>query len=134
MQPKLVGFNTASGKHCCNSMGKRDVGDRNQVSIPQAVSTVATRKECAMDIQTVQRFNTASGKHCCNLKVLVSKVRRKAVSIPQAVSTVATCLLRSDVPILRFKVSIPQAVSTVATAISLIVLTLYIIKFQYRKR
>ena len=36
------GFNTASGKHCCNLI---------EIYIPPEVTS----------------FNTASGKHCCNL-------------------------------------------------------------------
>ena len=59
------------------------------VSIPQAVSTVAT---------IIMRyvyiiggcFNTASGKHCCNKAVELKGRVALRVSIPQAVSTVAT--------------------------------------------
>ena len=61
------------------------------VSIPQAVSTVATE-------QVVLGSNS------------------KTVSIPQAVSTVATLTAYIDIQISLLKmVSIPQAVSTVAT-------------------
>ena len=61
-----------------------------QVSIPQAVSTVATNLHISVGIESV------------------------SVSIPQAVSTVATyknAYMRSK----SIRVSIPQAVSTVAT-------------------
>ena len=37
-------FNTASGKHCCNEATEFMEGGDNEVSIPQAVSTVATQK------------------------------------------------------------------------------------------
>ena len=37
------------------------------VSIPQAVSTVATL-DFDLSCDAGERFNTASGKHCCNLK------------------------------------------------------------------
>ena len=36
------------------------------VSIPQAVSTVATGEWDDNLIPTLKSFNTASGKHCCN--------------------------------------------------------------------
>ena len=40
-------FNTASGKYCCNQSkeGKNFFGVFSKVSIPQAVSTVATKAE-----------------------------------------------------------------------------------------
>ena len=60
-----AGFNTASGKHCCNLI---DAG-----TIFSGLS-----------------FNTASGKHCCNIRRIGAGVGRSTVSIPQAVSTVAT--------------------------------------------
>ena len=64
------------------------------VSIPQAVSTVATIRPCE--------------KYTTGLKI---------VSIPQAVSTVATgSQFEAQSLNDRYKVSIPQAVSTVATA------------------
>ena len=113
------------------------------VSIPQAVSTVATNILNTTRPYTC-RFNTASGKHCCNF---VDSNRNNDsilnVSIPQAVSTVATCKRRkaNTVPPTCFNtasgkhccnlsgcfyparkhsvVSIPQAVSTVATRMAL---------------
>ena len=87
-------FNTASGKHCCNILvngvvvGKFDCP---LVSIPQAVSTVATLKDL-------------------NMLLVVTNV-----SIPQAVSTVATYKHWVDTHKNMVSVSIPQAVSTVAT-------------------
>ena len=61
-------FNTASGKYCCNyDQFSEAVSVPLFVSIPQAVSTVATNKGFS--------FLTDQGP----------------VSIPQAVSTVATC-------------------------------------------
>ena len=66
-QNMAMGFNTASGKHCCNEDSKTTFAiDRYEVSIPQAVSTVATKK----------KFSHAHYNFL--------------VSIPQAVSTVAT--------------------------------------------
>ena len=62
----LVSFNTASGKYCCNEISSLNVKKNLKVSIPQAVSTVAT--EWASD----------------NIFIFFE------VSIPQAVSTVAT--------------------------------------------
>ena len=87
-------FNTARGKHCCNLIRfllslqlcklvsipqavstvatirvcLKDIKKYQQVSIPQAVSTVATLRNHLYDY-LVHRFNTASGKHCCNLKI-----------------------------------------------------------------
>ena len=63
-----------------------------KVSIPQAVSTVATAED----------------------KTSNNILKICAVSIPQAVSTVAT--KENKIHITLHKVSIPQAVSTVATA------------------
>ena len=42
-----MGFNTASGKYCCNLKEDQQIGiSFVKVSIPQAVSTVATVKPC----------------------------------------------------------------------------------------
>ena len=81
---------TASGKYCCNKLknSKLFLVLWITVSIPQAVSTVAT------------------GVFLCALLV-------NRVSIPQAVSTVATGVFLCALLVNR--VSIPQAVSTVAT-------------------
>ncbi len=68
-----VGFNTASGKHCCNELTHGSKNDTWVVSIPQAVSTVATFFFYFI-LATV--FD---------------------VSIPQAVSTVATAGSRKPV-------------------------------------
>ena len=67
----LMGFNTVNGKYCCNlSMSVLFmVAIMDIVSIPQAVSTVAT-------------WSNHTPNHS----------RRKSVSIPQAVSTVATAV------------------------------------------
>ena len=61
------------------------------VSIPQAVSTVATQVDTIFLLHLLTRFNTASGKYCCNssLNFILLAIPVK-VSIPQAVSTVAT--------------------------------------------
>ena len=49
-----------------NSFGETFSG-KKQVSIPQAVSTVATRaNKISRKRAVLARFNTASGKHCCN--------------------------------------------------------------------
>ena len=45
-ETNLYGFNTASGKHCCN---------------PEMIGYVQN---------IIMRFNTASGKHCCNFEDL----------------------------------------------------------------
>ena len=61
-------FNTASGKYCCNIIHKKWQSCCRRVSIPQAVSTVATQP--LFDLlkpRKVDCFNTASGKYCCNL-------------------------------------------------------------------
>ena len=64
-------FNTASGKYCCNVVDSFNEGDNfDGVSIPQAVSTVATKDDCILDV-----------------------VGANVVSIPQAVSTVATKII-----------------------------------------
>ena len=99
MSEKIQGFNTASGKHCCNETINSIIVDANKnssVSIPQAVSTVATLRksylgtmrsvrvsipqavstvatsliESLMEYVLYSGFNTASGKHCCNANAL----------------------------------------------------------------
>ena len=106
---------TASSKHCYNSrnfqlhrtiQGKVSIPQAVSavatcrifvllyfsipVSIPQAVSAVATLSP-AKTADAVMSFNTASGKRCCNLfKKEDYHVYSKKVSIPQAVSAVAT--------------------------------------------
>ena len=86
------------------------------VSIPQAVSTVATRKLCDKERSITSCFNTASGKHCCNYIRNILFYSFIIVSIPQAVSTVATYASFSCLHCI-LPVSIPQAVSTVATIV-----------------
>ena len=61
-----MSFNTASGKYCCNLKPNIYQDTKLPVSIPQAVSTVAT-----------------------GYQLPIMKLR-SIVSIPQAVSTVAT--------------------------------------------
>ena len=63
-----------------------------KVSIPQAVSTVATvTLDDAWPNNNRLGFNTASGKYCCNqLQYSPCLNQIQLVSIPQAVSTVAT--------------------------------------------
>ena len=65
---KSISFNTASGKHCCNWKEVTRNAEAVAVSIPQAVSTVATEFELPENYLWKIFF----------------------VSIPQAVSTVAT--------------------------------------------
>ena len=133
-------FNTASGKYCCNRHKIQQWANCYPVSIPQAVSTVATRKYflhcfwshrfntasgkycCNCSTKNFARmlcecFNTASGKYCCN-HLIAFDIRfyiPYGVSIPQAVSTVATTLMLKCLMNCYLLVSIPQAVSTVAT-------------------
>ena len=72
---KSAGFNTASGRYCCNYYRQlRYRRFQNQVSIPQAVGTVATQNG-EQDLSTSPCFNTASGRYCCNFKELVYAVR-----------------------------------------------------------
>ena len=59
------------------------------VSIPQAVSAVATNLVFNFIINMRRSFNTASGKRRCNADA-VMKEADGPVSIPQAVSAVAT--------------------------------------------
>ena len=87
-----------------------NVIERSHVSIPQAVSTVAT-------------------KICGQFELF-----RKGVSIPQAVSTVATIPLNDTTKFGGGDVSIPQAVSTVATIKARKVGRDDFALFQYRKR
>ena len=80
------------------------------VSIPQAVSAVATNQNSMAVKLSANGFNTASGKRCCNDADLD--------------------LLRRDIE----RVSIPQAVSAVATVIATNCNDSVFVKFQYRKR
>ena len=82
------------------------------VSIPQAVSTVATSSR----------------------GIPLEKKSSWTVSIPQAVSTVATFRHKKPVSV-HVSVSIPQAVSTVATVIQdYAEVKNQFLPFQYRKR
>ena len=60
--------NTVNGKYCCNGGGNMvKCSQYGAVSIPQAVSTVATFKDSSLtDVELYKGFNTASGKYCCN--------------------------------------------------------------------
>ena len=57
-------FNTASGKYCCNYIYMAYRPKFAPVSIPQAVSTVATWERNMPQLLLKQSFNTASGKYC----------------------------------------------------------------------
>ena len=61
-----------------------------EVSIPQAVSAVATIDLKSQRIYKGFGFNTASGKCCCNIREIKATEVSAEVSIPQAVSAVAT--------------------------------------------
>ena len=73
----LKGFNTASGKYCCNNdKGRKFLSWFIYVSIPQAVSTVATRPRTSFKGRNkVVGFNTASGKYCCNFVTPVGHLK-----------------------------------------------------------
>ena len=113
------------------------------VSIPQAVSTVATFVSKSLDsIIYILSFNTASGKHCCNFITLIQSKERCLCRFNTASGKhccnlgyrlqhqdclLSTCFntasgkhccnrLRSKMQFKMQLVSIPQAVSTVATA------------------
>ena len=106
-------FNTASGKYCCNAASLRNGKRLVVVSIPQAVSTVATLLNGSLIIQMYvvsipQAVSTVATTEIVSIVIIYN------VSIPQAVSTVATKQYNFHYcPVV--KVSIPQAVSTVAT-------------------
>ena len=113
----MEGFNTASGKYCCNVVKSMCYVATRAVSIPQAVSTVATVLNAVVESKKAQEcFNTASGKYCCN--------RQKNVfcSLPATGFNTASgkyccnCIIAAKELLQEQRVSIPQAVSTVATA------------------
>ena len=61
------GFNTASGKHCCNCLEAKYYRD----DIIAGFNTASGKHCCnsknySHDEYMDCRFNTASGKHCCN--------------------------------------------------------------------
>ena len=97
-QRLLVGlsFNTASGKCCCNLeiFLFQHPYRINWVSIPQAVSAVATYKifNIIRFIFTL-RFNTASGKCCCNCRCYRNKILR-IISCFNTASGKCCCNLR----------------------------------------
>ena len=62
----VIGFNTASGKCCCNYITRGYSPIDIRVSIPQAVSAVATLFISVKGEKVMFSFNTASGKCCCN--------------------------------------------------------------------
>ena len=62
------GFNTASGKYYCNVVvASFNEGDYFDVSIPQAVSTIAMKRNDGIHALYGRGFNTASGKYYCNI-------------------------------------------------------------------
>ena len=126
---------TASGKYCCNKLknSKLFLVLWITVSIPQAVSTVATGVFlCALLVNRVSIPQAVSTVATYTLSGETGKFKR--VSIPQAVSTVATRLNKVILTKKYREVSIPQAVSTVATWMNKQTLTLWNYLFQYRKR
>ena len=133
----LASFNTASGKHCCNSTIFFMIFwlATSAVSIPQAVSTVATNEVWWRVRIHYPSFNTASGKHCCNVyKPLDANIRLAGFN---TASGKHCCNLKKikQLGIEYDVVSIPQAVSTVATLQTIQELCINIAeKFQYRKR
>ena len=78
-----VGFNTASGKCCCNSSASRPCRYRAQVSIPQAVSAVASSPLFSLPFGQGLEM---CGPHRRFAPLLPRTLRR----IPQAVGAVAT--------------------------------------------
>ena len=85
------GFNTASGKYCCNLISI------SSADVIKSFNTASGKYCCnQLLLQTsvglCSRFNTASGKYCCNIKSLGIDSGLYQVSIPQAVSTVATAV------------------------------------------
>ena len=111
-------LNTVNGKYCCNGGGNMvKCSQYGAVSIPQAVSTVATLNQ--MMLYGLQR--TVSIPQAVSTVATLNQMMlyglQRTVSIPQAVSTVATVLelpYTSEIKV----VSIPQAVSTVATSVN----------------
>ena len=77
--------------------------EERKVSIPQAVSTVATLRNPFVYRHNEDSFNTASGKYCCNIYKRADTCHRTIVSIPQAVSTVATHLGSSINEVIRLR-------------------------------
>ena len=128
-----MGFNTASGKCCCNSSASRPCRYRAQVSIPQAVSAVASsplfslpfgqglemcgphRRFAPLLPRTLRRIPQAVGAiatkfFCFGIENM------KGVSIPQAVGAVTTIDIVSIVTRSVIIVSIPQAVGAVTSS------------------
>ena len=62
------GFNTASGKHCCNCLEAKYYRD----DIIAGFNTASGKHCCNLtrnnsgQLSESAGFNTASGKHCCN--------------------------------------------------------------------
>ena len=84
-------YNTASGKRCCNGGMTIDMAKTALVTIPQAVSAVATKGKNFNTTLSICCYNTASGKRCCNASEVLYFYHVKGdVTIPQAVSAVAT--------------------------------------------
>ena len=81
------------------------------VSIPQAVSTVATKQLLLKSNDFINGFNTASGKYCCNRK----EYAEQGVAI-----------------ILSFNTASGKYCCNVTMAAVVVVVSLF--AFQYRKR
>ena len=82
-------FNTASGRHCCNTSKRNSLESVvSKVSIPQAISTVASSPLFSLPFGQGLEM---CGPHRRFAPLLPRTLRR----IPQAVGTVATCYLGS---------------------------------------
>ena len=89
--PKNVSIPQAVSTVATELLQKQRSAELEAVSIPQAVSTVATWEVTNINLYVDEGFNTASGKHCCNPDFMAGYAdEKRKVSIPQAVSTVAT--------------------------------------------
>ena len=94
------GFNTASGRCCCNFRKWFQYQYQECVSIPQAVGAVATPYSAWTLMAWLSSFNTASGRCCCNhASYWFDTAYHIFVSIPQAVGAVATLITRPVSPI-----------------------------------
>ena len=108
--------------------------DWSRVSIPQAVSAVATKVLDGSKEQLIfgSSFNTASGKCCCNSKF--SYFTEVDESCFNTASGKCCCNCKLLWVCAYMEVSIPQAVSAVATLHIAYVTCFVHMEFQYRKR
>ena len=103
------------------------------VSIPQAVGTIAILISIMILERLQQRFNTASGRYYCNYRVVHNGENLLVCFNTASGRYYCNFVMKKNIQ-KWIRVSIPQAVGTIAIALIFALRNRGIHKFQYRKR